>query len=152
MQTREGTPELSSPETWGSCGQPPAPFVLLPHRALPRAICHSLDSIAAMKIKWILTHEAVAEASPGPDFTAFDGEKTIGRVYQVEHGPDRGVWCWAMTADQPGPTSAFATSGRAAERAKAGRCVIQAYRRLLAHPPPATVAKGRLSALKQARG
>ena len=102
-----------------------------------------------MNIKWMLTHEAFDDASPGPDFTAFDGETAIGRVYQVDHGPDRGVWFWAMTVEQPGSPQGAPASGRAAERAKAGRCVIQAYRRLLAHPPPAMVAKRRLSSLKR---
>ena len=104
-----------------------------------------------MNIKWMLTQDVQADASPGPDFTAFDDEKVIGRVYQVEHGADRGVWFWEMTFEQPGPVPAHRTSGRAAERAKAGRCVIQAYRRLLEQPPPARVAKRRLTALKQAR-
>ena len=102
-----------------------------------------------MTIRWMLTHEAFPDASPGPDFTAFDGEKPIGRVHQVEHGPDRGIWFWTMTAQDGGAPPAHPTSGRSAERAKAGRSVIQAYRRMLAHPPPAAVAKRRLSALKQ---
>ena len=104
-----------------------------------------------MNITWMLTHEAGGDASPGPDFTAFDGETAIGRVYQIEDGPERGLWFWTMTAVQPGPAPTHRTSGRASERAKAGRCVIQAYRKLLAHPPPAAVAKRRLSALKQPR-
>jgi hypothetical protein len=101
-----------------------------------------------MKIIWKLTHEVSPDVAPGPDFTAFDGQEVIGRVRQVEEGPERGLWLWTMTAGQPGSE---ATSGRAAERGKAGRGLIQAYRKLLAHPTPARVAKRRLSALKKPR-
>ena len=104
-----------------------------------------------MKIIWKLTNEISPDVAPGPDFTAFDGQEVIGRVRQVEEGPERGLWLWTMTAGQTGPKSVNATSARAAERAKAGRCLIQAYRKLLAHPTPARMAKRRLSALKQPR-
>ena len=104
-----------------------------------------------MKIIWKLTHEVFPNVAPGPDFTAFDGQDVIGRVCQVEQGPERGLWIWTMTAGQPRSDAAYQTSGRAAERAKAGRSLIQAYRKMLAHPTPARMAKRRLSALKQPR-
>ena len=102
-----------------------------------------------MKITWKLTHEAFADVPPGPDFTAFDGAKAVGRVRQVEQGPDRGLWLWTVTAVEPGQGPEHALSGRAAERGKAGRALVQAYRKLLAQPTPAGAAKRRLSALLQ---
>ncbi len=83
-----------------------------------------------MKITWKLTHEAPADAAEPPvqDFTASDGEEVIGRVYQITEGPDRGLWFWTMTAVRSGPASAMLTSGRVAQRGKAGRCVVETYR------------------------
>jgi hypothetical protein len=106
-----------------------------------------------MKISWRLTREAFPNAvdlSDGPDFTAFDGEEPIGRVYQIGEGPDRGLWSWALAALQTGSTSMHPTSGRATERAKAGRSLLRAYADMLAHPTPARLAKLRLAALKRA--
>ena len=40
---------------------------------------------------------------PQPDFTAYDGDKIIGRVYQYPHGPQQGLWLWTMTVVLPGP-------------------------------------------------
>jgi hypothetical protein len=102
-----------------------------------------------MKITWKLTHDACPDVPPGPDFTAFDGGRAVGRVHQVEQGPDRGLWLWTVTAVEPGQAPAHPVSGRAAERAKAGRALVQAYRKLLAHPTPAGAAKRRLSDLLQ---
>jgi hypothetical protein len=102
-----------------------------------------------MKITWKLTHEAFPDVPRGPDFTAFDGANPIGRVQQVEQGPDRGLWIWTVTVVEPGRVPPHPLSGRAAERAKAGRALVQAYRKLLAHPSPAGAAKRRLSALLQ---
>jgi hypothetical protein len=84
-----------------------------------------------MEIKWMLTHE---DAHPKPDFTAFDRGKVIGRVCQIEDGPVRGLWLWTMTAAQPVSPSDQLTCGRAAEGGKAGRCLIEVYQVLLAHP------------------
>jgi hypothetical protein len=83
-----------------------------------------------MQIKWMLTHKVSPHAQPAPDFTACDGGEAIGRVYQIEDGPDRGLWLWAMTASQTGVPFDHQTRGRAAERGKAGRCVIEAYQAL----------------------
>ena len=86
-----------------------------------------------MKITWMLTHKVVpgTREPPSPDFTAFDGEEAIGRVHQIVDGPERGLWSWTMTAVRGGPTPTFPTAGRVAERAKAGRCVAEAYRAML---------------------
>ena len=81
-----------------------------------------------MEIKWMLTRE---NSQPKPDFTAFDGSKVIGRVCQIEDGPVRGLWLWAMTVAESASPSEHQTCGRAAEGGKAGRCLIEAYQALL---------------------
>ncbi len=86
-----------------------------------------------MKITWMLTHTVFPDTRelPSPDFTALDGQEEIGRVRQITDGPERGLWLWTMTAVRAGPTPTFPTSGRVADRAKAGRCVAEAYRAML---------------------
>jgi hypothetical protein len=84
-----------------------------------------------MKIRWTLTHKTPPNAQPVPDFTAFYGQEAIGRVYQIDNGPDRGLWIWAMVVDRPGTPFAHQSNGRTTERGKAGRCVIEAYSKLL---------------------
>jgi hypothetical protein len=56
-------------------------------------------------VTWMLTCDAWPNAKwpRGPDFTAFDGELIVGRVYQAEHGPDKGLWLWTMSVERPGP-------------------------------------------------
>ena len=103
----------------------PGPFII-------RRGSHTVleSSVTGMKITWMLTHKVLPETPepPSPDFTAFDGDEVIGRVCQIADGPERGLWSWAMTAIRAGPKLTFPTSGRVTERAKAGRCVAEAYR------------------------
>jgi hypothetical protein len=40
---------------------------------------------------------------PDTDFTAFDGEEIIGRVYRISHGKEEGLWFGSMTVSRPGP-------------------------------------------------
>jgi hypothetical protein len=100
-----------------------------------------------MKITWKLTHDASPLPSehphpthhasvrsgelPLPDFTAFDADEPIGRVYQFTDGAERGLWVWNLTAIRPGPTSDAPTSGVATERGKAGLALTRAYRNLV---------------------
>lgn len=86
-----------------------------------------------MRITWQLTHQASPGSAEGPlpDFTAFDGDEPIGRVYQFTDGAERGLWVWTLTALRPGPASDAPTSGLATERAKAGVALVEAYRALV---------------------
>jgi hypothetical protein len=100
-----------------------------------------------MKITWKLTHDAspqpgelpranhkatpVLGEPPLPDFTAFDGDEPIGRVYQFTEGHERGLWVWNLTATRPGPASDAPTSGVATERGKAGLALARAYRAMV---------------------
>jgi hypothetical protein len=67
------------------------------------------------------------------DFRALDGDEIVGRVYQIPPGPQAGLWFWTMTAVRPGPRLPPPTSGTEARRGEAGRRVVEAYERLLAH-------------------
>jgi hypothetical protein len=65
------------------------------------------------------------------DFQALDGDEIVGRVYQIPHGPQEGLWFWTMTVVRPGPRVAFPTNGTEARRGDAGRRVVEACERLL---------------------
>jgi hypothetical protein len=87
-----------------------------------------------MAVEWMRTRDAFpALDGLQHDYTALDGEAVVGRVYLIEGGPGRGLWFWSMTAYRPGPRPQIATSGREARWGDAGRCVMEAYERLLAH-------------------
>jgi hypothetical protein len=46
-----------------------------------------------MDIKWRLTSDAFPDLERSEtDFTAFDGETIIGRVYQLDQDPEEGLW------------------------------------------------------------
>ena len=84
-----------------------------------------------MAITWMRTSDAFPDLDRSDkDFTAFAGDKVIGRVYQFEAGPEAGIWFWSMTADRLGPRFAD-RSGREGRRGDAGRRVVDAYERLL---------------------
>ena len=67
------------------------------------------------------------------DFQALDDDEIVGRVDQSPHGPEQGLWFWTMTALRPGPRLPPPTHGTEARRGNAGRRVVEAYERLLAH-------------------
>ena len=62
---------------------------------------------------WMLTSDAWPHARwpRGPDFTAFDGELLVGRIFQHEDGPERGLWFWTMSVERPNTSSPGPTSG-----------------------------------------
>jgi hypothetical protein len=90
------------------------------------------------EIYWKLTSDLWGpHADDATDFTAIDParpgperEQHIGRVMQVPHGPEKGLWIWSMTCTHPGPRFPFPTNGREARRGDAGRRVIKCYRRM----------------------
>jgi hypothetical protein len=86
-------------------------------------------------VRWMLTCDAWPNARwpRGSDFTAFDGELIVGRVYQAEHGPDKGLWLWTMSVERPGPPFPGPTSGVEKQHGEAGRRVVDAYHALLKH-------------------
>jgi hypothetical protein len=79
-----------------------------------------------MPVEWERIPDGVPE-----DFRALDGDEIVGRVYQIPHGPQSGLWFWTMTALRPGPRITFQTNGTEARRGEAGRRVVEAYERLL---------------------
>jgi hypothetical protein len=79
-----------------------------------------------MPVEWERIRDGLPE-----DFRALDRNKIVGRVYQIPHGPERGLWVWIMTAVRPGPRLPHPTNGREARCGDAGRRVVEAYERLL---------------------
>jgi hypothetical protein len=49
-----------------------------------------------MPVEWERIRGGLAE-----DLQALDGDAIVGRVYQIPHGPERGLWFWTMTALRP---------------------------------------------------
>jgi hypothetical protein len=79
-----------------------------------------------MAVEW----ERIPDGLP-EDFQALDGDEIVGRVYQIPHGPEQGLWFWTMTVVRPGPPIAFPTNGTEAHRSDAGRRVVEVYEKLL---------------------
>ena len=104
-------------------------------RALKRACPHGTSVSEPRPVTWMLTCDAWPKARwpRGPDFTAFDGELIVGRVYQAEHGPDKGLWLWSMSVERPGPLFPGPVSGVEEQHGPAGRRVVAAYHALLKH-------------------
>src|SRR5215207_352159 len=86
-------------------------------------------------VTWMLTCDAWPNARwpRGPDFTAFDGELIVGRVYQAEHGPDKGLWFWTMSVERPGSLFPGPVRGVEEQHGQAGRRVVDVYHALLKH-------------------
>ena len=104
-------------------------------RALKRARPHGTSVSEPPHVRWMLTCDAWPNARwrRGPDFTAFDGELIVGRVYQAEHGPDKGLWLWTMSVERLGPLFPGPVSGVEEQHGPAGRRVVDAYHALLKH-------------------
>jgi hypothetical protein len=62
------------------------------------------------------------------DFSAYDGELLVGRVYRLTAGPDDRKWSWSMTARIDGTRVGTETSV-ADDRDAACLAVERAYRR-----------------------
>ena len=94
-----------------------------------------MGEAAPPNVTWMLTSDAWPNAKwpRGPDFTAFDGELIVGRVYQAEHGPDKGLWLWTMSVERPGPLFPGPVRGVEEQHGQAGRRVVDAYHALLKH-------------------
>ena len=54
------------------------------------------------QLTWMLTSDAWPNARwpRGPDFTAFHGELLVGRVFQHQDGPEKGLWFWTMSVER----------------------------------------------------
>jgi hypothetical protein len=87
---------------------------------------HRVNGTSIMPVEWERIPDGVPE-----DFQALDGDEIVGRVYQIPHGPERGLWFWTMTVVRPGPRITFPRSGTEARRGDAGRRVVEAYERLM---------------------
>jgi hypothetical protein len=102
-------------------------------RGHPRLSQRAVADDAPPNVTWMLTCDAWPNARwrRGPDFTAFDGELLVGRVFQLQDGADKGLWFWTMSVEQPGTSFPGPTSGLEREHGEAGLRVVEAYRALL---------------------
>ena len=87
------------------------------------------------QVTWMLTSDAWPNARwpRGPDFTAFHGELLVGRVFQNQEGPEKGLWFWTMSVERSGPPFPGPTSGVEHQHGEAGRRVVEAYHALFKH-------------------
>jgi len=95
-----------------------------------------------MTLFWMKTSEAWPDSSwLESSFTLFDPDKPhregdglwdtyVGGVQQVEHGPEKGLWTWSVTACFPGPRNPHTISGRETTRKAAGEKVKETYLRM----------------------
>ncbi len=84
-----------------------------------------------MVISWRPQHDVHKGRDPAPDFLAFDGERVVGRIFQIAHRDGGGRWYWTVMA-----TGACALveppSGIEAGQAAAETSLAKAYERLMA--------------------
>ena len=84
-----------------------------------------------MPVEWMRHSQVYRDLPPSDlDWVAFDRDEIVGRVMQYQHGKEQGQWLWSMTVIRPG--TAEISNGTTETRGEAGRCVVEAYERLLA--------------------
>lgn len=81
-------------------------------------------------ISWRPRHEVHEGRAPAPDFLAFDGERIVGRMFQITHSRGAGRWFWTVMATGPQAPDAPPT-GVAERRADAAHHLVEAYERLI---------------------
>ncbi len=88
-----------------------------------------------MNVYWRPHHEVYPKLPREPDFLAFGEatEESIGRVYIEKHSANVGRWRWSLFAHSHTGRVPFETHGHEDSRGDAGRRVVEAYRKLLAH-------------------
>jgi hypothetical protein len=102
-----------------------------------------------MVVSWRLRHEVYRDRAPAHDYLAFEGERVIGRMFQITHAGNAGKWLWTVMATGTGDLPDGPPSGVEARRDDAVRRLVEAYERLVARrdetTPPA-VESGRMVA------
>ena len=77
-----------------------------------------------MPVEWMRHSDVYRELAPSnTDWIAFDGDRSVGRVYQFKAGTEKGLWFWTMTVTGPGEP-VMPSSGRAQTRGEAARAVV----------------------------
>ena len=95
----------------------------------------AIAEIRDVTVYWTPHHEVYPELPRKPDFLAFDEatDKDVGRVCEMIQYVLAGSWRWSMYARSHTGRVPFETHGYAESRGQAGRRVVEAYKRLLAH-------------------
>ncbi len=83
-----------------------------------------------MAISWRLQHEVHADCAPAPDFLAFDGERVVGRMFQITHKGGAGRWFWTVMATGS-CLLAEPPSGVAERQTDAASSLTEAYEQLI---------------------
>lgn len=81
-----------------------------------------------LKYRWARTWPDKSQ-----DFTAWDGEKCIGRVYRHTSGPSP-FWAWHMNADDR--FDIRPVNGSAGDKTEACRMLEEAYEKVTQPPSP----------------
>ena len=85
-----------------------------------------------MVVSWRLRHEVHRDRAPAPDYLAFDGERVIGRMFQITHAGNAGKWLWTVMATGTGELPDGPPSGVESRQDDAARRLVEAYERLVA--------------------
>jgi hypothetical protein len=85
-----------------------------------------------MVVSWRLRHEVYRDRAPAPDYLAFEGERVIGRMFQITHAGNAGKWLWTVMATGTGDLPDGPPSGVEFRQDDAARCLVEAYEQLIA--------------------
>jgi hypothetical protein len=88
-----------------------------------------------MAITWRPQHEVHPNRPPTPDLLALDGERVVGRLFQITHNGNAGKWFWTMMASRE-RTLAAPICGIADEAGEAQECLRRCYDGVVPAPAP----------------
>ncbi len=86
-----------------------------------------------MVISWRPRHEVYPDHAPAPDFLAFDGERVIGRMFQMTHRGSTTRWYWTVMATGAGAL-VEPPCGVEDRQDSATQCLVGAYEQLMLSP------------------
>ncbi len=92
-----------------------------------------------MAISWRPRHEVYPDHAPASDFLAFDGERVIGRMFQMTRRGSTTRWYWIVMATGAG-VLVDPPSGVEDGQDSAARCLVEAYERLMLSPTDRSLA------------
>ncbi len=77
-------------------------------------------------ISWRARHEVHPGLEPAPDFLALEGDRVVGRMFEVTHAGNSGRWFWSVMSTKSGALSE-PLCGVEEQQSDAARCVAEAY-------------------------
>lgn len=85
-----------------------------------------------MTVSWRLRHEVYRDCASAPDYLAFEGERIIGRMFQITHAGNAGQWLWTIMATGIGELPDGPPCGVEPRKMEAELRLVEAYERLVA--------------------